>query len=289
MSSLAGSLLFLLKGTVPNLVRSMRLPLLPCNAPTSILSLSGLRPVNLRCAKSARIVPEAQVSPATAPAENGDAPAPMDVDAAHKITHRCPITFSREFEMRRHIRTVRIAEEIRAVVEGRLPCAEATVVPENQDGKMLSSKSTCTSCGTTFSHPDAVRRHRTEEPCLCGMPWAKGCTKMFSKLSRHQSPQPRPRSRLCSCFNASAGTSFNRFALVPIAPYPPVIIAAVAPAPNVPPFLRSRLFPTPTKTAPTPVVATPSSDVAIPLAALTSIASRPPKPAADALNRPKVD
>ncbi|KAG8684532.1 hypothetical protein FRC09_015330, partial [Ceratobasidium sp. 395] len=120
------------------------------------------RPVDLRRAKGARIIPEAQVSPATAPTENGDAPAPMDVDAAHKITHRCPITFSREFEMRRHIRTVHIAEEIRAVVEGRLPRAEATVIPENWDGKTLLSKPTCAGCGTTFSRPDAVRRHQTE-------------------------------------------------------------------------------------------------------------------------------
>ncbi|KAG8785554.1 hypothetical protein FRC12_017437 [Ceratobasidium sp. 428] len=98
------------------------------------------RPVDLRCAKRARIIPEAQVPPATAPIENGDALAPMDVDAAHKITHRCPITFSREFEMRRHIRTVHIAEEVRAVVEGLLPREEATVIPENWDGKTFLSK-----------------------------------------------------------------------------------------------------------------------------------------------------
>jgi hypothetical protein len=71
-------------------------------------------------------MPELPV-PAPAAGDAGDAPTPMDVDAAHKITHRCPITFSREFEMRRHIRTVHIAEEIRAVVEGRLPRAEAKV------------------------------------------------------------------------------------------------------------------------------------------------------------------
>lgn len=51
----------------------------------------------------------------------------MEVDDSHKITHRCPITFAREFEMRRHIRTVHIAEEVRAVVEGRLARSEATV------------------------------------------------------------------------------------------------------------------------------------------------------------------
>ncbi|KAG9099035.1 hypothetical protein FRC06_005721 [Ceratobasidium sp. 370] len=100
------------------------------------------RPVDLRRAKGARIMPEVQVPPAAAPGENGEAPAPMDVDTAHKITHRCPITFSREFEMRRHIRTVHIAEEIRAVVEGRLPRAEATVIPDNWDGKTLLSKPT---------------------------------------------------------------------------------------------------------------------------------------------------
>ncbi|CAE6528415.1 unnamed protein product [Rhizoctonia solani] len=86
----------------------------------------------------------------------------MEIDDSHKITHRCPITFSREFEMRRHIRTVHIAEEVRAVVEGRLARSEATVIPENWDGKTLISKPTCAGCGTTFSRPDAVRRHQTE-------------------------------------------------------------------------------------------------------------------------------
>ncbi|QRV75983.1 C2H2 zinc finger [Ceratobasidium sp. AG-Ba] len=119
------------------------------------------RPVDLRRAKGARIMPEVQAAQ-TALGENGEAPAPMDVDALHKITHRCPITFSREFEMRRHIRTVHIAEEIRAVVEGRLPREQATVIPDSWDGKTLLSKPTCAGCGTTFSRPDAVRRHQTE-------------------------------------------------------------------------------------------------------------------------------
>ncbi|KAJ1311542.1 hypothetical protein OPQ81_010026 [Rhizoctonia solani] len=132
------------------------------------------RPVDLRRNKGAKPLPDIPMFAgpklpvdlnAPAPAD-GEAPlaegTPMEVDDSHKITHRCPITFSREFEMRRHIRTVHIAEEVRAVVEGRLARSEATVIPENWDGKTLISKPTCAGCGTTFSRPDAVRRHQTE-------------------------------------------------------------------------------------------------------------------------------
>ncbi|KAG8794237.1 hypothetical protein FRC12_000089 [Ceratobasidium sp. 428] len=76
-----------------------------------------------------------------------------------------------------------------------------------------------------------------------------------------------------------------------VAPYPPAIVAAVVPVLNV---VTTQVLPNPafapTKTAPTPVVvSTPSTNVAIHLAAPTSIALRPPKPAADALNRPKAN
>ncbi|CAE6512797.1 unnamed protein product [Rhizoctonia solani] len=134
------------------------------------------RPIDLRRNKGAKPLLEAPLLPPAVPQPPADpnAPssaegacppvegAPMEIDDSHKITHRCPITFSREFEMRRHIRTVHIAEEVRAVVEGRLPRSEATVIPENWDGKTLISKPTCAGCGTTFSRPDAVRRHQTE-------------------------------------------------------------------------------------------------------------------------------
>ncbi|KAF8609829.1 hypothetical protein BDV93DRAFT_154930 [Ceratobasidium sp. AG-I] len=154
---------------------------LQCNYVYPIALGPPRRPIDLRRTKGAKAMPDASVSAAVVPVPQAPAPAtdstasatapnpaapaepaPMEVDDSHKHTHRCPITFSREFEMRRHIRTVHIAEEIRAVVEGRLPRAEATVIPDSWDGKTLLMKPTCTGCGTTFSRPDAVRRHQTE-------------------------------------------------------------------------------------------------------------------------------
>ncbi|KAB5592916.1 hypothetical protein CTheo_3627 [Ceratobasidium theobromae] len=135
------------------------------------------RPIDLRRNKGAKATSEPQMAGKSGPhvasadpaasEDTSDPSVPaedtqMEVDDSHKITHRCPITFAREFEMRRHIRTVHIAEEVRAVVEGRLARSEATVIPENWDGKTLISKPTCAGCGTTFSRPDAVRRHQTE-------------------------------------------------------------------------------------------------------------------------------
>ncbi|KAG8789792.1 hypothetical protein FRC12_013215 [Ceratobasidium sp. 428] len=90
-----------------------------------------------------------------------------------------------------------------------------------------------------------------------------------------------------------------------VAPYPPAIVAAVAPVLNAVTVLalagpsaqlvpQTQVLPNPAlapaEIAPTPVVvAAPSTNVAIPLAAPISIALRPPKPAADALNRPKAN
>ncbi|CAE6407429.1 unnamed protein product [Rhizoctonia solani] len=135
------------------------------------------RPMDLRRNKGAKPMPDIPMFPELAPkgpadpntpsaptdgAETQAEGAPMEVDDSYAITHRCPITFSREFEMRRHIRTVHIAEEVRAVVEGRLARSDAKVIPDNWDGKTLISKPTCAGCSTTFSRPDAVRRHQTE-------------------------------------------------------------------------------------------------------------------------------
>ncbi|KAG8743624.1 hypothetical protein FRC10_011687 [Ceratobasidium sp. 414] len=223
------------------------------------------RPVDLRRAKGARIMPEVQIPPAAAPGENGEAPAPMDVDAAHKITHRCPITFSREFEMRRHIRTVHIAEEIRAVVEGRLPRAEATVIPDNWDGKTLLSKPTCAGCGTTFSRPDAVRRHQTEvnakmENGICvECPGPKvhirrGPRKdVFQTEQSPIAPAPVPATAPALVAPVSAVVPV----MAPVAPYPPAMIAApvaLAPAPSVAP---APLPVAPAAAAPAPAPATP--------------------------------
>jgi len=263
------------------------------------------RPVDLRRAKGARIMPEVQIPPAAAPGENGEAPAPMDVDAAHKITHRCPITFSREFEMRRHIRTVHIAEEIRAVVEGRLPRAEATVIPDNWDGKTLLSKPTCAGCGTTFSRPDAVRRHQTEvnakmENGVCvECPGPKVHIRRGPRKDVFQTEQspiaPAPVPAVVPTLVTPASATVP--AMAPVAPYPPALIAApvaVAPAPSIAPApvlvapapaatpveVSSNPAPAPPEATTVPaVVVAPSADAARP--APTSTDSEPPKAAGE--------
>ncbi|KAG9076445.1 hypothetical protein FS749_011785 [Ceratobasidium sp. UAMH 11750] len=274
------------------------------------------RPVDLRRAKGARIMPEVQIPPAPAAGENGEAPAPMDVDAAHKITHRCPITFSREFEMRRHIRTVHIAEEIRAVVEGRLPRAEATVIPDNWDGKTLLSKPTCAGCGTTFSRPDAVRRHQTEvnakmENGICvECPGPKVHIRRGPRKDVFQTEQspiaPAPVPAAAPAL-VPPPAPVVALAPAPVAPYPPAMMAApiaVAPVPSVAPAPAPAPAPVapampapappsvapveaPSNPAPAPpevtavpaVVAAPPADAAAP--APTSTDSQPPKAAGE--------
>ncbi|KAG8730087.1 plasma membrane H+-ATPase [Ceratobasidium sp. 423] len=77
------------------------------------------------------MAPQAPADPNTPAPANGACPpaegTPMEIDDLHKITHRCPITFSHKFEMRRHVRTVHIAKEVRAMVEARLTRSKATM------------------------------------------------------------------------------------------------------------------------------------------------------------------
>ncbi|KAG9124209.1 hypothetical protein FRC07_012405 [Ceratobasidium sp. 392] len=277
------------------------------------------RPVDLRRAKGARIMPEVQLPAAPAAGENGEAPAPMDVDSTHKLTHRCPITFSREFEMRRHIRTVHIAEEIRAVVEGRLPREQATVIPESWDGKTLLSKPTCAGCGTTFSRPDAVRRHQTEvnakmENGICvECPGPKvhirrGPRKdIFQTEQSPIAPAPVPTAApaLAPAPVAPAVAAIPvpaAAASAPVAPYPPAMMAAltapvpiptiiatptpaalVAPAPAAPAEVPSIPAPTPMEITPAPaaVVAAPTADAAAPPVVPTGTDSQLPKAAGE--------
>ncbi|KAG8713564.1 hypothetical protein FRC11_011817 [Ceratobasidium sp. 423] len=255
------------------------------------------RPVDLRRNKGAKPLPlpEAPLLPQAAPQPpaNPNAPAPaggacppaggapMEIDDSHSITHRCPITFSREFEMRRHIRTVHIAEEVRAVVEGRLPRSQAVVIPESWDGKTLISKPTCAGCGTTFSRPDAVRRHQTEvnakmENGICiECPGPKvhirrGPRKDIHLPTPDSTPSPptlasAPVPALMHVMSAGTGAG----APVPIAPAP-------APASSIP-----AVAPTPAPAlAPAPIPGLVPIAPAAPVAAIPSLPAPAPAPLA---------
>ncbi|KAH7345096.1 hypothetical protein B0J17DRAFT_638318 [Rhizoctonia solani] len=275
------------------------------------------RPIDLRRNKGAKPLPDSLLAAAgpkppvdpnaPVPAEGAGAPsesAPMEIDDSHKITHRCPITFSREFEMRRHIRTVHIAEEVRAVVEGRLARSEATVIPENWDGKTLISKPTCAGCGTTFSRPDAVRRHQTEvnakmENGICiECPGPKVHIRRGPRKDVHlptpdTSPAPptlapAPIPVLVNGVNSpftSAGIGAG--ANVPIAPAPapmalvpaPTLVPAQAPLPSLVP-IASTVIPSLPLAAPLAPGAGTSSDAA-PAPAAPAVAPQPLSAARD--------
>ncbi|KAF8761364.1 hypothetical protein RHS01_00936 [Rhizoctonia solani] len=189
---------------------------------------------------SLKLAPKAPTDPSPSAPTGGAEPqaegAPMDVDDSYVITHRCPITFSREFEMRRHIRTVHIAEEVRAVVEGRLARSDAKVIPENWDGKSLISKPTCAGCGTTFSRPDAVRRHQTEvnakmENGICvECPGPKVHIRRGPRKDVHL-PTPDASPAPPTSFNFGSGPA-PISGLVPIAPAAPVV--AIPSLPSAP-------------------------------------------------------
>ncbi|KAL5641363.1 hypothetical protein ACGC1H_001742 [Rhizoctonia solani] len=264
------------------------------------------RPIDLRRNKGAKPLPEAPIFSSATLGPNAPAPAegscaPMEVDDSYEITHRCPITFSREFEMRRHIRTVHIAEEVRAVVEGRLARSEAKVIPENWDGKTLISKPTCAGCGTTFSRPDAVRRHQTEvnarmENGICvECPGPKVHIRRGPRKDVHlptpdTSPAPptlAPAPAPALVNGTSAGTGAG--AHVPIAPAPaPALMPVVVPVPA--PTLAPAPAPIPglVPIAPAaPVAAVPSLPVAAPLAPGAGVTSdAAPAPAAPAVALP---
>ncbi|CUA77407.1 hypothetical protein RSOLAG22IIIB_02419 [Rhizoctonia solani] len=268
------------------------------------------RPIDLRRNKGAKPLPDVPIPSAAplppvdpnapAPANGACVPTPMEVDESYEITHRCPITFSREFEMRRHIRTVHIAEEVRAVVEGRLARSDAKVIPENWDGKTLISKPTCAGCGTTFSRPDAVRRHQTEvnakmENGICiECPGPKvhirrGPRKDVLLPTPDASPAPQtlaPAPAPVLVNSTSAGTGVG--AHIPIAPAPAhalIPVAAPAPAPisglvPIAPAAPVAAVPSlPLAAPPAPGAGIPS-DVA-PAPAATTVAPQPPSAARD--------
>ncbi|CAE7190049.1 unnamed protein product [Rhizoctonia solani] len=261
------------------------------------------RPIDLRRNKGAKPLPETPILPLApqppidpnAPAPAPGACAPMEVDDSYEITHRCPITFSREFEMRRHIRTVHIAEEVRAVVEGRLARADAKVIPENWDGKTLISKPTCAGCGTTFSRPDAVRRHQTEvnarmENGICiECPGPKVHIRRGPRKDVHlptpdTSPAPptlAPVPVPALINGMSAGTGAGAHVPIAPAPVPSLITVAPVPVPVLAPAPAPGLVPVP---SPAPVAALPSLPVGAPPAPGAGVPSdAAPAPAAPAV------
>ncbi|KAF8708411.1 hypothetical protein RHS03_04139, partial [Rhizoctonia solani] len=254
------------------------------------------RPMDLRRNKGAKpmpdipmlseLAPKAPTDPSASAPTGGAEPqaegAPMDIDDSYVITHRCPITFSREFEMRRHIRTVHIAEEVRAVVEGRLARSDAKVIPENWDGKTLISKPTCAGCGTTFSRPDAVRRHQTEvnakmENGICvECPGPKVHIRRGPRKDVHLptpdaspapptlAPAPIPALMMPMSTGIGAGSH------VPIAPAP-----APAPGPLVIPAAASMPAPSTLAPAPAPISGLVPIAPAAPVVAIPSLPSAP--------------